>query len=620
MPPNRLPIVDSDDGVWGDILRQYLMKEHYNNDTDDPTNNGGHQFVTIRPGTASAAPLTLTSGTLRTVPAIGSIEFAGDHLYITQTSGVTRKKIAAYDDASGATGDLYYRNSTGYFTRLPIGSSNHILTVSSGLPVWQAPAAAPTTFADNTFTIQDNTDNTKQLQFNLDAITTGQTRTLTVPNASTTLVGTDTSQTLTNKGIDGGDNTLTNIAIGSLNTTGTASNNTYLRGDGAWAAAINAVYSENVGDGTSTSYVITHNLGTRNVNISLYDAITYEEVNCDKFRTSPNTVTLTFGAAPATNAYVCVISNGSMSTTLNSTDINDSTLFGRSLLTSVDAAAARTAIEAVGASSHDTLTNKTINGANNAITNLGMTAVNFVIDEDNMASNSATYVPTQQSVKAYVDSSISTVDLSSKENVIATGTTAQYWRGDKSWQTLNKAAVGLGSVDNTSDATKNSAAATLTNKDLTSGTNTFPTFNQNTTGNAATATALQTSRTFRTNLGSTATAGFDGSANVTPGVTGTLPVANGGTGATSLASGNVLTGGGTGAVTATKAAPSGGFVGTTDNQVLTNKTISISDNTITGAVQGSVNGTTTSLTLWTGTQAQYNAIGSKDNNTIYVIT
>ena len=55
-------------------------------------------------------------------------------------------------------------------------------------------------------------------------------------------------------------------------------------------------------------------------------------------------------------------------------------------------------------------------------------------------------------------------------------------------------------------------------------------------GNAGTATKLATARTIRTNLGSTSTASFDGSANVTPGVTGTLPVANGGTGATSAVS------------------------------------------------------------------------------------
>ena len=63
---------------------------------------------------------------------------------------------------------------------------------------------------------------------------------------------------------------------------------------------------------------------------------------------------------------------------------------------------------------------------------------------------------------------------------------------------------------------------TLTNKDLTSGTNTFPTFNQSTTGNAATATKLQTARNIQTNLASTGSASFDGTAAVTPGVTGTL--------------------------------------------------------------------------------------------------
>ena len=40
------------------------------------------------------------------------------------------------------------------------------------------------------------------------------------------------------------------------------------------------------------------------------------------------------------------------------------------------------------------------------------------------------------------------------EPTIIAGTTGQYWRGDKTWQTLNSAAVGLGNVDNTSDANK----------------------------------------------------------------------------------------------------------------------------------------------------------------------
>lgn len=54
-----------------------------------------------------------------------------------------------------------------------------------------------------------------------------------------------------------------------------------------------------------------------------------------------------------------------------------------------------------------------------------------------------------------------------KENAITAGTTSQYYRGDKTFQTLDKTAVGLSNVDNTSDATKNAASATLTNKTLT---------------------------------------------------------------------------------------------------------------------------------------------------------
>ncbi len=41
-----------------------------------------------------------------------------------------------------------------------------------------------------------------------------------------------------------------------------------------------------------------------------------------------------------------------------------------------------------------------------------------------------------------------------KENTITQGTTAQYYRGDKTFQTLNRASVGLNDVDNTSDADK----------------------------------------------------------------------------------------------------------------------------------------------------------------------
>ena len=55
-----------------------------------------------------------------------------------------------------------------------------------------------------------------------------------------------------------------------------------------------------------------------------------------------------------------------------------------------------------------------------------------------------------------------TAALLAKENAITAWTTSQYWRGDKSFQTLDKTAVGLGNVDNTSDANKPVSTAQAT--------------------------------------------------------------------------------------------------------------------------------------------------------------
>lgn len=60
--------------------------------------------------------------------------------------------------------------------------------------------------------------------------------------------------------------------------------------------------------------------------------------------------------------------------------------------------------------------------------------------------------------------------LDGKEPIISTGTTSQYWRGDKTWQNLDKNSVGLSNVDNTSDAEKNTATVVLKNKTIDGGT------------------------------------------------------------------------------------------------------------------------------------------------------
>ena len=140
MVQQRLPIVNSDNSAWGDLLNQYISKEHYNNiGVDDPL-NGSHKTITVRPGTTAAAtaPLKFNSGPLMSIAEVGAIEFLTDRLYFTNSTGAIRNTVATYDDSLGATGDLHYRDATGNFVRLPIGSTSQVLSVAAGLPAWSS--------------------------------------------------------------------------------------------------------------------------------------------------------------------------------------------------------------------------------------------------------------------------------------------------------------------------------------------------------------------------------------------------------------------------------------------------------------------------------------------------
>jgi hypothetical protein len=67
-------------------------------------------------------------------------------------------------------------------------------------------------------------------------------------------------------------------------------------------------YATNVGDGTATSYTITHNLGTRDVIVSVYEGSgSYAEVICDVNHATANTITLLFSVAPTSNQYRVVV-------------------------------------------------------------------------------------------------------------------------------------------------------------------------------------------------------------------------------------------------------------------------------------------------------------------------
>lgn len=144
--------------------------------------------------------------------------------------------------------------------------------------------------------------------------------------------------------------------------------------------------------------------------------------------------------------------------------------------------------------------------------------------------------------------------IGNKEDKITAGTAAQYWKGDKTWATLNTTAVPEGTNKYYTDARVKAVTvgtvSTVTG--VLAGTDTFTNallklqtqlFEKlDATSNAASATKLATARAFSIagNTGLSATAiSFDGTANVALQLNGTLNTTNGGTGHTNVFQGIV---------------------------------------------------------------------------------
>lgn len=137
----------------------------------------------------------------KTFPASNSFVLQTDKFSFHQDSGsdltydltgLTANRVATWPDADLT---VVGTTTTQTLTNKTISTTNTVKQLDSNFEIW------------------DDADNSRRFRFDATNVPTSTTVTFGVPNADTTLVGTNTSQTLTNKIISGASNTISNVSL-----------------------------------------------------------------------------------------------------------------------------------------------------------------------------------------------------------------------------------------------------------------------------------------------------------------------------------------------------------------------------------------------------------------------
>jgi len=212
-----LSLPSSTDTLIGRITTDILSNKTFNDNTtyfqDSGDSSKKLQFQLSGITTSTTRILTIpdTDDTITTIAATQTLTnktINADNNNISNIDNANIKSGAAIDVskiADGSISNTEFQYLNGITSNVVSVDDTQILTNK--------------TLTDNTFYIQDNLDNSKKLQFQLSDITTSTTRTLTIPNFSTTLVGDDSTQILTNKTLDSITNTITADNLHSATTT-----------------------------------------------------------------------------------------------------------------------------------------------------------------------------------------------------------------------------------------------------------------------------------------------------------------------------------------------------------------------------------------------------------------
>jgi phage-related tail fiber protein len=178
------------------------------------------------------------------------------------------------------------------------GSANGIYTVSAG--AWARAADA-----------DDNTELTSGLAVTVESGTVNADKVFVLVTDGTLTIGTS-SLAFTQLGGGGATYSAGNgLSLSGSTFAVVPKSGGGLTSDGTGIAVDTAIvtrkYAAAIGDGSATSFAVTHNLNTRDVQVIIYNTSTFEVVEADIVLTSATVATVSFATAPASGAYRVVV-------------------------------------------------------------------------------------------------------------------------------------------------------------------------------------------------------------------------------------------------------------------------------------------------------------------------